>query len=89
VEPFRDGKLLDLPVNITLGWKLMASTLPFYNMATITVIKSFIVQSPEACTINLFTAVIYGFRNKLECLSLAKAVQPSLMFAGKVWSLLK
>ena len=25
-----------------------------------------------ACTIKLFTAVIYDFRNKLECLSLAR-----------------
>jgi hypothetical protein len=27
-------------------------------------------SAPEAYTIRLFTAVIYGFRNKLECLSL-------------------
>jgi hypothetical protein len=27
--------------------------------------------TPGACTIKLFTSVIYGFRNKLECLSLA------------------
>jgi hypothetical protein len=26
--------------------------------------------TPGTCTINVFTAVIYGFRNKLECLSL-------------------
>jgi hypothetical protein len=28
-------------------------------------------QCPAACIIKLITAVIYGFRNKLECLSLA------------------
>jgi hypothetical protein len=29
-------------------------------------------QIPGACTIKLFTAVIYGFCNKLECLSLTR-----------------
>jgi hypothetical protein len=28
-------------------------------------------STPEACIIKLNTVVIYGFRNKLECLSLA------------------
>jgi hypothetical protein len=32
--------------------------------------------------IKLFTVVIYGFYNNLECLSLT-SLQPSLMFAGK------
>jgi hypothetical protein len=32
---------------------------------------SFMMQAPGACTIELFTAVIYNFRNKLESLSLA------------------
>jgi len=31
----------------------------------------FIVQTPRACSIKLITAVIYSFRNRLECLSLA------------------
>ncbi len=39
-------------------------------MATITAVKSFIVQAPGDNVIKLITAVIYGFRNKLECLSL-------------------
>jgi hypothetical protein len=30
----------------------------------------FLKLSPRACIIKLITAVIYGFRNKLECLSL-------------------
>ncbi len=33
---------------------------------------------PGACIIKLITAVIYGFRNKLECLSLASL--PSLVY---------
>ena len=32
--------------------------------------KLFMKVTPGTCTIKLFTAVIYGFRNKLECLSL-------------------
>ncbi len=37
------GKLLDLPTNIRLGWKLMdvANTLAYYDTATMTLIKSF------------------------------------------------
>ena len=38
---------------------------------------------PGACIIKLITAVIYGFRNKLECLSLGKPFQPSLVFRDK------
>ncbi len=33
-------------------------------------VKCFIKEGPGACIIKLITAVIYGFRNKLECLSL-------------------
>jgi hypothetical protein len=42
------GRLLVLPANIRQGWKCMvvASTVTYYGMATITVIKSFIVQAP-------------------------------------------
>jgi hypothetical protein len=32
--------------------------------------KSFVVRAPGACIIKFITAVIYGFRSKLECLSL-------------------
>jgi hypothetical protein len=32
--------------------------------------KSFMRSNPGACIIKLITVVIYGFRNKLECLSL-------------------
>ncbi len=54
----------------------MANTLAYYDTTTITAVKSVIVQAlglmkqSEACIIKLITAVIYGFRNKLECLSL-------------------
>jgi hypothetical protein len=41
------------------------------NNVQITAVKSFITLNPGACIIKLIMAVIYGFRNKLECLSLA------------------
>ncbi len=42
--------------------------------------KSVMVLAPGACTIKLFTAVIYSFRNALECNVLGKPFQPSLTF---------
>jgi hypothetical protein len=48
----------------------MANTLAYYNTATITAIKRFIVQAIGANPIKDFTTVIYRFCNKLECLSL-------------------
>jgi len=56
VEPFRDGRLLDLPVNILLGWKLMASTLAFYDMATITTVEKFYSTVPRG----LYYKSFYG-----------------------------
>ena len=49
--------------NIRLMWEWMkvANTLAYCNTATITTEKSFRVQTPLACTIKLFTTVIYGF----------------------------
>jgi len=40
---------LGLPANIRLEWKSMevGNTLAYYDMATITAVKSFIVQAPE------------------------------------------
>ncbi len=37
--------------NIRQGWKLMIveNTLAYYNTATITAVKSFIVQTPDFC----------------------------------------
>ncbi len=49
----------------------VANTLAYYDAATITAAERFIATAPEAYIIKLITAVIYGFRNKLECLSLA------------------
>jgi hypothetical protein len=46
----------------------VANTLADYDAATITAAERFIVTAPGACIIKLTTAVIYGFRNKLECL---------------------
>jgi hypothetical protein len=43
-----NGRLLALPANIRLRWKLMAvaCTLAYYVTATITAVKSFIVKAP-------------------------------------------
>jgi len=49
---------------------LVANILVSYNTATNLAVKSVIVPAPAASTIKLITAVIYSFRNKLECLSL-------------------
>ncbi len=43
----------------------------FYNTSHRFESLSKVLITPEACIINLITAVIYDFRNKLECLSLA------------------
>ncbi len=52
-----------VPTNISLEFKWMEveNTLAYYDTATITAVKSFIVQASGACTIKLITAVIYGF----------------------------
>ncbi len=49
--------------NFKLGWKAMpgTNTLTYYKHSQITAAKSFIRLAPGACTIKLFTAVIYGF----------------------------
>jgi hypothetical protein len=51
---------------------IITNTLAYNDTAIITAVKSFIVLAwLGVCTVKLFTAVIYDFRNKLECLSLA------------------
>ncbi len=42
-----------------------------------------------ACILKLISAVIYGFRNKLECFFPGKAFQSSLVFSDKHSSLLQ
>jgi hypothetical protein len=43
-----NGRIIALPANIRLGRKLMAvsNTLAYYDTATITAVKSFIIQTP-------------------------------------------
>ncbi len=45
-----NGRLLALPANVRLGWKgrPFTNTLAYYNIATITTVKSFIAQTPGA-----------------------------------------
>ncbi len=48
-KPPYDGnsRLLALPENVTLGWKMAVSnTLAYFNTATIASVKSFVVQDP-------------------------------------------
>jgi hypothetical protein len=42
----------------------VANTLAYYDTATITAVKSFIVQAPVACIIELITETVYYGRNK-------------------------
>ncbi len=48
VRQHSNGRLLAKPTNIRLGWKLiaMANTLAYYDMITITTVKSFIIRAP-------------------------------------------
>ncbi len=39
----------------------VTNTLAYYNTATITAVRSFIVQAPGACTIKNYKFVMYGF----------------------------
>jgi hypothetical protein len=57
---------------VTLGWKSLpgTNTLAYYENSKIVDKRSFKKLSPGACIIKLITAVIYGFRNKLQFLSL-------------------
>ncbi len=57
------GRLVTLPTNIRLGWKDLpgTSTLAYYELSQITVIKSFKTLGPGANVMKLFTAVIYKY----------------------------
>jgi hypothetical protein len=44
----------------------VANALAYYDTATITAVKSFIVQAPGEYTITLLTAVIYSVINKVS-----------------------
>jgi hypothetical protein len=48
VRLYSNGRLLALPANVIVGYKLMAMTndLAHYDLETITALKSFIVQVP-------------------------------------------
>jgi len=83
-----------LSTNIRLGWR-RPSVLLYCATKLIMAIKGFIVQFPGcltsgACTIKLFTPVIYGFSLKARMFVSGKPFQTSLMFVGTLeWSTLK
>ncbi len=54
----------------------VANTLTYFDTATITVVKSFMVQDPGANVMKIFAAVITNFCNKVERLSLASLSSP-------------
>ncbi len=58
------------------------NTLAYYDTATITAVKSFIVQATGPYPIKPFTVVIYEFSISLSVCPW-QAFQPSLMFVGK------
>jgi hypothetical protein len=59
--------------NITLGWQdlRVTNTLAYWAIRNLRRKQSVVNMTPGACIIKLITAVIYGFRSKLEHLSLA------------------
>jgi hypothetical protein len=63
VEPLTDsnGRILDFPTNIRLGWRRLKveNTLAYYNTATIITVKSFKEQTPGAFTKNFLTTLIH------------------------------
>ncbi len=61
VKTYSNSSLIALPANIRLGCERMAvwNTLAYFVAATITTVKSFIVQAPGPNVTILFTAVIY------------------------------
>jgi len=46
---------------LELNLMTVTNTLAYYDGVLIKVVKSFINLAPVACTISVFTAVIYGF----------------------------
>jgi hypothetical protein len=59
------GRLLALPTNIKLGWKSLTvtNTLAYFITELVTAVKYFIVQTPVACTVKLFTAVFLPYHD--------------------------
>jgi len=57
------GKLLVLPANVRLDWKIIASTnaLAYLAASSATKEKRFITLTPGANVIKLFTALSYAF----------------------------
>jgi hypothetical protein len=68
MELHSNGRLLDLPVNIRLGWKSVeiANTLAFYNAAIITAVKCFVIPAPGVGTSEYF----YGIKLWIFVISL-------------------
>ncbi len=64
------SKLVACILSVT-DTRALTNTLAYYKIRTLQTRTVFIVEAPGASIIKLITAVIYGFRNKLECLALA------------------
>ncbi len=48
----------------------VTNTLAYYDMELIMCKKSLIVQAPGANYINIFSSLLTGWQNKLDCLTL-------------------
>ncbi len=82
-----NGRLLALPPNIRLGWKLLMvkNILNQYATEIIMAIKKFIVQAPGVNNINnLFSSSLTVLANKLECLNLSKFLAQSDIVSKEV-----
>jgi hypothetical protein len=58
MELYSNGQLLALITYIMA----VANTLAYYDLATITAVKCFTVEAPEAFTINIFKAILLQYR---------------------------
>jgi hypothetical protein len=62
---------------------VVSNTTAYCDKATITTIKSFIVQAPGVNSIRLLFALLRAKTNKLDCFTLASFLQDSLLFPNK------
>ncbi len=64
-------RLLPVPANIRVGWKwrVVANNLAYYDAATVTVIKSFIVQAIKSFIVQSPAKLIFEIRSSKKPLA--------------------
>jgi hypothetical protein len=65
---YSKARVLALPTNIRQGWKWIevANTQAYYDTATITAVKSFIVQAPESHSLIDLNVKVAFARSKIS-----------------------